>query len=142
MDQFKTIARYRDLPLAELAKSKLDSEGIYCFLANKNHVGANWLVSFALGEVKVQVKTEDAEVALKILNKDQSSELIEIEETFPALTQNDLCIKCSSSNIVLLNTTRKAGAFSLLLGLPFIFFRKRYKCIDCGHIMNQKSNNL
>ena len=55
----KTVASYRDLPLAELAKAKLESEGIYCFLANKNHIAMNWLYSFALGGVKVQVKKKE-----------------------------------------------------------------------------------
>ncbi len=139
MDQFTTIASYRDLPLAELAKSKLESEGIYCFLADKNHVGINWLYSFALGGVKVQVRTEDAEAALRHLNEDQSSALSEIEENFSPLTQDDLCIKCGSSNIILHNSSRKAGALSLLIGFPLIFFRKRYKCKDCGHVMKLKS---
>ncbi len=124
MDQFKTIASYRDLPLAELVKSKLESEGIYCFLSNKNHVGINWLYSFALGGVKVQVKTEDAEATLKILKEDQSSELSEIEEKFPPVSRNDLCIKCEFSNIVLLNASRKSGALSLLQGFPFIYFSR------------------
>lgn len=139
MDQFTTITSYRDLPLAELAKSKLESEWIYCFLAGKNHVGINWLYSFALGGVKVQVRTEDVEAALRILNEDQSSALSEIEENFSPLTQNDLCAKCGSSNIILHNASRKAGAFSLLIGFPFIFFRKRYECKDCGHVMKLKS---
>jgi hypothetical protein len=135
MGLLKTIASYRDLPLAELAKSKLESEGIYCFLANKNHVGINWLSSFALGGVKVQVQIEDVQTALMILNKDQSSELTEMEKEFPPLVPNDFCVKCGASNIVLVNGARRAGALSLLLGFPFIFLRKRYKCKDCGHII-------
>lgn len=140
MEQLTTIASYRDLPIAELAKSKLESQGIYCFLANKNHIGINWLYSFALGGVKVQVNTEDGEEALKILNMDQSSDLNLIQDDFPPLTQNDFCNKCGSSDIALLNSSIKAGAFSLLSGLPFIFFRKRYKCKDCGNIMKRKNS--
>jgi len=139
MAQSRTIVSYRDLPLAELAKSKLESEGIPCFLANKNHVGINWLYSFALGGVKVQVQPEHAEIAWKIINEDQSSELSKIEGASPPIDQNDLCIKCGSSNIALHKSSRKAGALSLLLGFPFIFLRKRYKCRDCGHIMKQNT---
>ncbi len=135
MEQLKTIASYRDLPLAELAKAKLESEGIFCFLANKNHVGLNWLYSFALGGVKVQVKSEDSESAIEILNSDQSSDLSDIEDSFPALEKDDICIECGSSNLELINASRKAGAFSLLFGLPLIFFRKRYRCRDCGNKM-------
>lgn len=133
----KTVASFRDLPLAELAKSKLESEGIPCFLANKNLIGINWLYSFALGGVRLQVRKDDAEIAEKILNEDFSSELDSLDDQFPQLQRDDLCSKCGSSNISVVNTTRKAGALSLLLGLPLILFRKRYKCSECGHIMKK-----
>ncbi|WP_298438349.1 hypothetical protein [Geobacter sp.] len=51
-----TIAQYRDLPEAGLAKSKLEAAGIVCFLDNEYTVGANWLYSNALGGVKLNVK--------------------------------------------------------------------------------------
>lgn len=38
-----TIAQFRDLPEAGLAKSKIESAGIPCFLENEYTVGANWL---------------------------------------------------------------------------------------------------
>ena len=133
----KTVASFRDLPLAGLAKSKLDSEGIPCFLANKNLIGINWLYSFALGGIKLQVRESDVENAKKILNHDHSSELEELEDQFPELGKDDLCTKCGSSNLSVVNTTRKAGALSLLLHLPLIIFRKRYRCLDCGNIMKK-----
>jgi len=133
----KTVASFRDLPLAELAKSKLESEGIPCFLADKNLIGINWLYSFALGGVRLQVRKDDAEIAEKILNEDFSSELDSLDDQFPKLQSDELCSKCGSSNISVVNTTRKAGALSLLLNLPLILFRKRYKCTECGHIMKK-----
>jgi hypothetical protein len=129
----KTVATFRDLPLAELAKSKLESEGVYCFLANKNHVAMNWLYSFALGGVKVQVKKDDFELAQKILGEDHSTLISEIENDFPPLEKNEFCNKCGSSDLEMIQFHRKAGAFSLLFGFPFVFFRKRYKCRDCGN---------
>jgi len=133
----KTVASFRDLPLAELAKSKLESEGIPCFLADKNLIGINWLYSFALGGVRLQVRKDDAEIAEKILNEDFSSELDSLDDQFPKLQSDELCSKCGSSNISVVNTTRKAGALSLLLNLPLNLFRKRYKCTECGHIMKK-----
>jgi Putative prokaryotic signal transducing protein len=135
----KTIASYRDLPLAELAKAQLESENIYCFLANKNHIGMNWLYSFALGGVKVQVRQEDAEEAIQILNSDNSDDLKDIESSLPPIEQQDLCDNCGSANILVVNMSRKAGAWSLLLGLPLLLFGKRYKCKDCGYKIKRKS---
>ena len=130
---FKTVATYRDLPLAELAKSKLESEGIYCFIANKNLVAMNWLYSFSLGGVKLLVTKDDFELAQKILNEDHSTLISEFENDFPPIDENELCKKCGSPDIELIQSHRTAGAFSLLLGIPFIFFRKRYKCRNCGN---------
>ena len=134
----KTIASYRDIPLAELAKAKLESENIYCFLANKNHIGRNWLYSFALGGVKVQVRAEDAEGAIQILNEDNSDDLKDIESSLPSVEKQDMCENCGSTNISLINFSRKASAWSLLLGLPLLLFGKRYKCKDCGHRMKRR----
>ena len=135
--QLETIADFRDLPLAELAKTKLESEGIPCFLQDKNLVGIDWMYSFAIGGVKLQVPEEHAGIAKQILNEDCSAELAMVEEEFPAIEKSDLCEKCHSGNLTILDATRKAGAWSLLLGFPFIFFRKRYQCIDCGHLMKR-----
>ena len=139
MTQLITVASFRDLPLAELAKSKLESEGISCFLVNKYHIGMNWSLSFALGGVKVQVRAEDSGTALKLLNEDQSDLISEIENDFSPLSHDELCSNCGSSKLELRKAQRNAGAFSLLLGFPFIIFLKRYKCRDCGHIQKVKS---
>ena len=133
--QLKTIASFRDLPLAELAKTKLESEGIPCFLQNKNLVAVDWLYSFAIGGVKLQTPEEYGDMAKQILDKDCSAELAAVEEEFPELEKSDLCEKCNSPNLITLDARRKAGAWSLILGIPLIFFRKRYQYADCSHIM-------
>ncbi len=137
-NRLRTIASFRDVPLAELARSKLESEGIPCFLKDKNLIAIDWAYSFALGGVKLQVREADAERAKAILNEDHSADLEEIEEEFPALKPGDLCEQCHSPNLKVVDASRKAGAWSLLLGFPFIFFRKRYQCVDCGHRMKMK----
>ncbi|BHH81873.1 putative signal transducing protein [Desulforhopalus sp. 52FAK] len=141
MSKFKTVISYFDLPLAELAKAKLESEGIPCFLLNKHHVGMNWMYSNALGGVKVQVHTENFERAMDILTTDESAILSEIDQEFPEVEKNDICRKCGSANLSYINLSRKAGALFLLLSLPLFLFGIRYKCKDCGHKMKpmQKS---
>ena len=133
--RLKTIASFRDLPLAELAKTKLESEGILCFLQNKNLVAVDWGLSFATGGVKLQTPEEHAEIAKQILDEDCSADLASIEDEFPEPETSDLCEKCDSPNLISLDARRKAGAWSLLLGFPFIFLRKRRQCADCGHTM-------
>ncbi|THB76782.1 MAG: DUF2007 domain-containing protein, partial [Desulfobulbaceae bacterium] len=108
--------------MAELAKAKLESEGIFCHLANKHHVGVNWLYSQALGGVKVQVRQEDEKRAREILQRDESQLLENLEDSFPVLERNDVCEKCGSKNLSYINKARKAGALTLLLSIPLILF--------------------
>lgn len=141
MPKFQTVISYFDLPLAELAKAKLESEGIPCFLLNKHHVGMNWMYSNALGGVKVQVHTENIEKAREILDTDESAILSEIDLEFPEDEKNDICRKCGSTNLSYINLSRKAGAVFLLLSLPLFFFGIRYKCKDCGYKMKPIKNH-
>ena len=55
-----TIERFRDLPEALLAKGKLESSGIRCFLADSELVRTDWLWSNAIGNMRLQVRAEDA----------------------------------------------------------------------------------
>ena len=61
-----TIAEYSDPIEANVVKTKLDSEGIFCFLQNEELMGSPTLRT-VIGFVKLQVKSSDAERARKIL---------------------------------------------------------------------------
>jgi len=54
---------------AHLAKGKLESEGIEAFIADENIVGINWLYSNLVGGVKLKVREEDRDRALKLLQE-------------------------------------------------------------------------
>lgn len=135
MSDFVKIAEYRDLPIAELAKSKLDSENVPCYLTNKHHVGMNWLYSQALGGVALYVRHQDEKRANLILNTDESDLITGLEDHFPEPDKADICEKCGSTNLSYINRSRFFGAISLLFGMPFILFGVRYKCRECGHTM-------
>ncbi len=133
MSHLVSIFSYRDLPLAELAKAKLESEGIECFLFNKHHVGVNWLYSFAIGGVIVQVREEDVKVAKQTLDKDESSYLDSKDLDFPEPEVSDLCSRCGSPNLELVKYSRYSAALIGLTSLPLLFWGDRFKCKDCGY---------
>ena len=57
-----------DIPVdAQLCKSKLEAEGIECFLENESLVAAQPLLSQAVGGVVVRVKEGDVERAKAIV---------------------------------------------------------------------------
>jgi hypothetical protein len=66
------LRRFRDLPEALLAKGKLDSAGIECFLADDNMVRMDWFISNLLGGVKLLVDGEQFAEASRLLNEDSA----------------------------------------------------------------------
>lgn len=55
-----TIQHFRDIPEALLAKGKLESAGIECLLADGNLVRMDWLLSNAIGGIRLQVQKQDS----------------------------------------------------------------------------------
>lgn len=74
-----TIARFDSMPEAHIAMGRLEVEGIDAWLADEHLVQTDWLYSIAVGGIKLQVRAEDAQRAVEILNTDYSGEL-EAEE--------------------------------------------------------------
>lgn len=64
-----TIRSFGDVMQAWLAKSNLESSAIECRLVDDNMVRLHWGIVNVLGGVKLQVKHEDAEVALELLDQ-------------------------------------------------------------------------
>ena len=64
-----TIRSFGDVMQAWLAKSNLESSAIECRLVDDNMVRLHWGIVNVLGGVKLQVKREDAQVALELLEQ-------------------------------------------------------------------------
>jgi len=74
------LRRFRDIPEALLAKGRLESFGIDCFLADENMVRMDWFLSNLLGGVKLLVDTEHFTEAAKILNESVPDHIDETDE--------------------------------------------------------------
>jgi hypothetical protein len=70
-----TIASFDFLPSAEIARGRLQAEGIRCQLLDQHLVQTDWLYSLAVGGIKLQVEAADAERARAILEHDYSADL-------------------------------------------------------------------
>ena len=69
-----TIASF-DHPIhANLAKTRLEAEGIDCVLTNEHFAGLNWVWPLAVGGVGLQVRESDAERAADILEGEPHEE--------------------------------------------------------------------
>lgn len=58
-ERLKTIATFSQPWEAHLFKSKLEQEGISCFIEDEYTVSVNWFFSVAIGGLKIAVRESD-----------------------------------------------------------------------------------
>jgi hypothetical protein len=93
-----TIATFDLPPKAELARNALTAAGIQSVLGDDNLIGMDWLVGNAVGWVKLQVREEDADKAVAVLDEalgagsevDEEDVAAEAEETAPVEEESAL----------------------------------------------------
>lgn len=115
---------------AHLLKSKLESEGIVCYLFDEHTVGTNPLYNVTVGGIKLKINDFDLEKATEIYN--------EIHQT--AYTDDNgnpiSCPKCQSINLMTEYSVRKGvgGFFSSLMAffatMVPVYSKKVFKCTD------------
>jgi predicted Zn-ribbon and HTH transcriptional regulator len=129
-DPLITIERFRDLPLALLAKGKLESAGIQCWLADENMVRMDWLWSNLIGGMRLQVSAEDAQAARSVLLEPTPETFTEDEVGH--IFQQPRCPRCNSLDIGFESIDR-FWTYGLWLLLPFVMpIRKdNWRCYAC-----------
>ena len=125
-----TVATFTFPYEAQIARAKLDSEGIPAFVADEQTINMQWLYSNAMGGVRLQVPLVYVEEALEILAQD-SSELLVADQGIDKTP----CSACGSGNTEPYQIGRR-WAFLVFLGLDFPLFpvKNTLKCLDCGHV--------
>jgi hypothetical protein len=122
-----TIRKFRDLPEALLAKGSLDSAGIDAVLTDDNVVRLDWFWSNLMGGIKLNVDSENAEVANSILDQP-------IPEGFDVAGIGEYeqphCPKCQSLDVNF-QELDPAAYVSLAIGVPMPFHRKAWRCHSC-----------
>lgn len=136
-----TVATYREPHAAHIARAALEAEGIPAFVVHENLVGLDWMLSQALGGVKVQVAGERAERARAVLREDRSGDLEDVPEASLPLEAEDACPRCGSSAIQPAPEERRAKALSLLLNVPFTYHRHHWRCQACGADWRIRNSN-
>ena len=67
-DKLVTLAAFGDSLQSELAKAKLEADGIECIVTED---ATHSLFGYATGAIKLQVKKSDSEKASEILKRDE-----------------------------------------------------------------------
>lgn len=127
-----TLRRYRDMAEALMAKSVLDSAGIFSYLRDENTVRMDWMWSNLMGGMRLQVAAEDVAQAEELLSQPIPPT---IEQEGAPEYQQPECPRCHSLDIGYEGLNQKVGVAGIaLLGFPVPFPRNAWKCQSCGAI--------
>jgi len=128
-----TVAKYRDLSEAIVARSVLEAAGITCFLQDENTIRMEWVWSNLLGGLRLQVGDQDAARAQELLNQPRPESIEFAEE--PNFDQ-PLCPKCGSTEVELHGGPSKATVVGLFVFNIPIPTRSRHPDDEVWHCRN------
>ena len=118
-----TVDRFFHPTDADIAAGKLESEGIPVFLLGINHASANWLLSNALGGIRLQVPAGQVDDARQLL--------AQIAE--PSDDGEFECPKCGGSDTTAMSNSRKIAFLAVhLFSIPLPWRTNRRHCQSCG----------
>ena len=125
-EAFKTVATFENGIDAEIARGRLESEGITAQVRDASIVGMNWTLSNAIGGVKLDVKLADVGRAKELL--DNATPVSLDDEGWGA------CPRCGSRKLELSTDRRITNLTWVLFGLPLLFPRKKFVCRSCNAV--------
>lgn len=126
-----TVDRFFHPTEAHIAAGKLKSEGIPVFLLGINHASANWLLSNALGGIRLQVPASRVDDARHLL--------AQIAE--PGEQDKSECPECGGSDTTAMSNSRKLAFLAVhLFSIPIPWKSNRRHCQSCGAEWEVTSN--
>lgn len=141
-DNLVAVASYVNPHEAHLACSLLDAEGIQSRLDGEHHIAMDWLISNAVGGVKVIVRQRDLKLARKVLDNalSQIPDHMTQDDTKPE-SPLAFCPDCKSNEVSLERLNRPLSLLSILfIGFPIPFFTRKLVCNYCGKTWKPERN--
>jgi len=118
-----TIDRFFHPTDAHIAAGKLESEGIPVFLLGINHASANWLLSNALGGIRLQVPASHVDDARQLM----------AQITKPSNEDEIECPECGGSDTTAMSNSRKIAFLAVhIFSIPLPWQKNRRHCQSCG----------
>jgi hypothetical protein len=107
------VAAYNHPAFAHIARLKLESDGVECYLDNERLVSTVWLYSIATGGAKVMVREADAALAVESLREKvpYAADAAADDDASPGL----VCPHCGSHDVAADRPWARLAAVSLLL---------------------------
>lgn len=140
----RTVARFSTPEEAHLFRTRLEAAGLEAYVQDENFVQLNWLMSNAVGGVRVQVADEDFDSAREFFSGEAAYEVPHVSE-FP-------CPSCASERTAVDASPRRLGALTMLLLMfgqwllavvsvivflgkrEFRYSHRRWRCHACNHL--------
>jgi len=135
-DKIITFERYYDPMLAHIIRTRLEDNGIPCFIADENTISANPVFNQAVGGIKLKIFERDLEKCREILAADgdlHEQDHFEIDEETKATV---ICPYCASTNVQYSNQTQQKaqGLTKIVNFLSAIFSFQSppaWHCFNC-----------
>lgn len=126
-----TVATFSVSAAAHLARLKLEGEGVPCVIVDEHVISTNWLLSPAVGGIKLQVPKGWLERARAVLGE-ESPEVAASGWEGEALDAAR-CKTCGKGEYAVARPPMWAVLVSVLaLGIPLLFLPRVLKCEVCG----------
>jgi Putative prokaryotic signal transducing protein len=125
-----TVASFSRPVEAHLARTQLEADGITCVVSDEYLVRVDWLLSNAVGGVKLMVPVGEAERARDILRP--RPHLVVVAGA--GSEEEMICPRCHCDDVYYTRFDRRAQAlFILLLGFMIPWRSRRWMCKQCGY---------
>lgn len=130
--EFITIAKFDQAVEAHLARSKLESEGITCFVSEERFIQVNWLLASAFGSVKLKVPSTEAERARNALRP--QPRLVVVADAEADRGDELTCPRCRSYDVYDHHLNRRVGVIAVAF-LSFLgrSWKRKWICKLCGY---------
>ncbi len=137
--QWITVATYSQPVEAHLARTKLESEGITCLVSDEHLVRVNWMLSNAVGGVKLRVPSWDEAHAREVLRS--RPRLVAVADEADLEADDVICPSCHSDDVYYSRFSRRAaGVFWLVFGFIVPWLDRRWMCKRCGYKWKAREN--
>jgi hypothetical protein len=130
-----TVASFSRPFEAHLARTRLEADGITCVVSDEYLVRVDWLLSNAVGGVKLMVPVWEAERAREILRP--RPRLLVVRDASSA--EEMICPRCHCDDVYYTRYSHRAAAlFVLLLGFLIPWRNVRWTCKQCGYAWKER----
>ncbi len=135
-DKIVTFESYYDPMLAHIVRTRLEANGIPCFIADENTIGSNPIYTNTAGGVKLKVFERDVQRCREILATEGDLHEKDHHEVDDENNTYVVCPYCGSTNVSNITAEKKAEQWSEVLDSfinlvnPF-HVQKNWRCNNC-----------